>query len=117
MSSHWKPLESKLGEDRCVGFMFMGRMSGINHYKHGISRRYLLLDDEGRSYQTVAPNIFQEVTFEKALEDVEAPLRALGATLRTPYDQAFVERKVAVLGAAGIELLTVRVVPDEDGAT
>jgi len=32
---YWRPLESLLGRDRCVGFMFMGRLSnGINQYKH-----------------------------------------------------------------------------------
>jgi len=45
MEPNWKPLVDKLGEERCVGFMFMGRVNGINLYKHGIARKYLNLDD------------------------------------------------------------------------
>ena len=44
MEPNWKPLEARLSPARCAGFMFMGRVNGINQYKHGISRRYLLLD-------------------------------------------------------------------------
>ena len=51
MEPNWKPLEARLGPARCAGFMFMGRVNSINQYKHGISRRYLLLDDEGLAYQ------------------------------------------------------------------
>jgi hypothetical protein len=39
MGPNWKPLVDKLGEERCVGFMFMGRVNGINLYKHGIARK------------------------------------------------------------------------------
>lgn len=116
MNSHWSRLESQLGPDRCVGFMFMGRFHGINHYKHGISRRYLLLDDDGRSYRTVADDTFEEIPFEAALAEIEAPLRDVGATLETPYDQAFIERKAATLRAAGVPLLRILVLPGEKGA-
>lgn len=103
----------KLGTEQCVGFMFMGRLHGINHYKHGICRRYLLLDDEGRAYRTVNSDTFQEIPFEEALADVEVPLHDLGATLQTPYDEAFRECKAAALRAAGIELLRIVVTPDD----
>ena len=43
MEANWKPLEKALGKARCAGFMFMGRVNGINLYKHGISRSYLNL--------------------------------------------------------------------------
>ena len=38
MEPNWKPLIDKLGERHCAGFMFMGRVNGINLYKHGIAR-------------------------------------------------------------------------------
>jgi hypothetical protein len=38
------PLEERLGKNRCVGFLYMGRVNGINLYKHGIARMYLNLD-------------------------------------------------------------------------
>jgi hypothetical protein len=31
MEPNWKPLEAVLGPARCAGFMFMGRVNGINH--------------------------------------------------------------------------------------
>jgi len=48
MEPNWTPLEQKVGTKRCAGFMFMGRVNGINLYKHGIARMYLNLDDSGQ---------------------------------------------------------------------
>lgn len=53
MIPNWKPLETKLGPQRCAGFMYMGRVNGINLYKHGIARMYLNLDDSGACYAEV----------------------------------------------------------------
>ncbi len=47
MNPIWKPLEQRLGPDRCVGFMYMGRVNGVHQYKHGITRTYINLDDQG----------------------------------------------------------------------
>ena len=113
MEPNWKPLEARLGHARCVGFMFMGRFNGINHYKHGISRRYLLLDDEGRAYRASGTNEFREVSIEQALALVEEPLKALGETLETPYDSAYVRRKEAALQEAGIDVFRIRIVPED----
>lgn len=41
MEPNWKPLVDKLGEERCVGFMFMGRVNAVNLYKSSIARMYL----------------------------------------------------------------------------
>jgi hypothetical protein len=113
MEPNWKPREARLSPARCAGFMFMGRVSGINQYKHGISRRYLILDDEGRAYQAFGRNEFREVPIEEALALVEAPLKELGATLETPYDWAYVRRKEAALREAGIEVFRIRIVPED----
>ena len=113
MAANWKPLEAKLGAHRCAGFMFMGRSNGINQYKHGISRRYLFLDDEGRTYESAGRGEFREIPFEEALGRVEEPLRALGATLETPYDAAYVRRKAAALREAGIETIRILIEPDD----
>jgi hypothetical protein len=93
--------------------MFMGRSNGINQYKHGISRRYLFLDDEGRAYESAGGNGFREIAFEGALERVEEPLKALDATLETPYDAAYVRRKEAALRGAGIETLRILIEPGD----
>jgi len=47
--ANWKPLELRIGE-RCAEFMWMWRQNGLEHYKHIDTRRYLILDAEGRSY-------------------------------------------------------------------
>ena len=57
MEPNWKPLENRLGAARCGGFMFMGRVNGINLYKHGISRSYLYLDDDGNCYAAGKPGM------------------------------------------------------------
>lgn len=48
MEPNWKLLIDKLGEKCCAGFLFMGRVNGIDRYKHGIARLHLNLDDRGR---------------------------------------------------------------------
>ena len=116
MEPNWKPLEARLGTARCAGFMFMGRVHGINQYKHGISRRYLLLDDEGRAYEMGGTDEFREIPFEEAVARVEEPLKSMGETLEAPYDSAYISRKDAALRDAGIEVLRLRIIPDEEAA-
>jgi AAA+ superfamily predicted ATPase len=86
-------------------------VSGIRQYKHGLTRRYLLLDDDGRAYEAAGRNEFREIPFEKALARVAAPLAEMGEPLETPYDDAYIRRKDEALRAAGIEVLRIRVVP------
>ena len=113
MEANWEPLEAKLGAARCAGFMFMGRLNGINHYKHGLSRRYLFLDDVGRSYERTPRNEFREIPFDEAVARVEEPLKELDETLETAYDDAYIRRKETALRAAGIEVLRLRIVPED----
>ena len=113
MEANWKPLEAKLGALRCAGFMFMGRSNGINHYKHGLSRRYLFLDDVGLAYEAAGRNEFRVIPFDEALARVEGPLKELGETLETAYDDAYITRKETALRAAGIEVLRLRIVPED----
>ena len=47
--ANWKPLELLISS-RCVEFMWMWRENGLEYYKHIDSRRYLILDAEGRCY-------------------------------------------------------------------
>jgi hypothetical protein len=47
--ANWKPLELLIGS-RCGEFMWMWRENGLEYYKHIDSRRYLILDAEGRCY-------------------------------------------------------------------
>ena len=40
-------------------------------------------------------------------------MKELGETLETSYDDAYVNRKDAALRAAGIEVLRIRIVPED----
>lgn len=116
MSTHtehcWRPLESLLGRDRCVGFMFMGRLSnGINQYKHGISRQYLFLDDDDVAYERVHDGGFQRIATSEAIARVEESLREVGETLEAPYDSEYIRRRDAALRAAGFDVLRSTIDP------
>jgi hypothetical protein len=113
METNWKPLESRLGPKRCVGFMYMGRVNGINLYKHGITRTYLNLDDEGNCYTTTGPGCYSLVDFEFELNKLEETLKGLHATLETLYDDVFIARKREELRQHGISLLTVQAEPGD----
>jgi hypothetical protein len=113
MEQNWKPLEMKLGPARCVGFMFMGRVNGINLYKHGITRTYLNLDDEGNCYVYQGGSRYRLTDFSVELQKLEASLKKHGATVTTPYDERYIARKVQTLQNAGISLLRLRVEPEE----
>ena len=91
----------------------MGRSNGINHYKHGLSRRCLFLDDVGRAYEAAGGNEFREIPFGEALARAEGPLKELGETLETAYDDAYITRKETALRAAGIKVLRLRIVPED----
>jgi len=111
MEANWKPLENRLGRERCVGFMYMGRVNGINLYKHGITRTYLNLDDEGNCYTGTGPGCYSLVDFVFELKKLEETLKGLHVTLETPYDDVFIARKREELRQQGISLLTVQLEP------
>lgn len=113
MKSNWKPLEEKLKPDQCAGFMFMGRLNGIHLYKHGLTRRYLNLGDDGRAYRYLDCGRFEEIPFEEALAWVREPLAEMGETLETPYDGDYRARRSAALHAAGYQELRLKIEPNE----
>jgi len=76
-----------------VGFMYMGRVNGINLYKNGITRTYLNLDDEGNCYIAAGSGCYRRADFESELRKLEGTLKDLHATLETPYDDVFIARK------------------------
>lgn len=102
MEPNWKPLKDKLGEERCVGFMYMGRVNGINLYKHGIARMYLDLDDRGQCYVCPEKWRFEKADFDARLAKLEVALVELGETLESVYDESYIARKRKALEAAGV---------------
>jgi len=91
--------------------MFMGRINSVFLYKHGLSRRYLNLGDDGRAFRYLGKNRFEEIAFEDALLWVSEPLIEMGETLETPYDDEYRMRRSAALRSAGWEELRVEVEP------
>ena len=113
MEPVWAPLERRLGKARCAGFMFMGRTNGINRYKHGITRTYLNLDDDGNCYLPEASGTYVPADWDAELGKLEASLATLGSSLTTPYDEDFIAKKRKALQEQGISLLTITVEPQE----
>jgi hypothetical protein len=113
MAPNWKPLEEKLGRERCVGFMYMGRVNGINLYKHGIARTYLNLDDHGRCYlhRGDSSYAYEATEFEAELAKLEAALTEIGESLESRYDEEYISRKRAALEKAGVRLLRFKIQP------
>lgn len=112
MVPNWKPLEEKLGRHRCAGFMYMGRVNGINLYKHGIARVYLNLDDSGVCYIYRGHGTYETADFALALAKLEAALAELGETLESVYDESYKARKEEALRRAGISLLRIEIEPE-----
>ena len=52
----WTPLKRLIG-NHCCDFMWMWRQGEIQFYKHINTRRYLLLDSEGRCYRQTATGL------------------------------------------------------------
>jgi hypothetical protein len=93
--------------------MFMGRIDGINRFKHGITRTYLNLDDEGNCYLPGETGAYVRADFDTELHKLEACLANLGSSLTTPYDDDFTTGKRKALQEQGISLLTISVEPQE----
>ena len=113
MEPNWKPLVDKLGEERCAGFMYMGRVNGINLYKHGIARMYLNLDDRGQCYVCREKRRFERTDFDTRITQIEAALSELGETLESVYDESYIEQKKKALEAAGILCERTEIQPED----
>ncbi len=111
MDPVWKPLEEKLGPNRCVGFMYMGRVNGVHQYKHGITRTYLNFDDLGNCCVWNQTSEFVIADFAIELAKLETNLRECDATLEAPYDDRYIARKGEFLQALGIQTLRIEIKP------
>lgn len=113
MEPNWKPLETRLGKKRCAGFMFMGRVNGVNLYKHGIARMYLNLDDSGQCYFSRGKWHFERADFDTELGKLGAALAELGETLESVYDESYIARKRKALEMMGIPLERIEIQPED----
>jgi len=67
---NWKALEDLVGPNECGDFMWMWREGAIEFYKHIWTRRYLLLDSEGRCYKR-GPDGFYQTDVQAELKRVK----------------------------------------------
>ena len=112
MGPNWKPLEARLGHSRCAGFMYMGRVNGINLYKHGIARLYLALDDRGQCFVR-RNSVYERADFDAELTQIERVLKELDETLESPYNEEYMKRKQEALRRAGIPLMRIQIEPED----
>jgi hypothetical protein len=113
MQAMWKPLEERLGKERCVGFMYMGRINGINLYKHGMARMYLNLDDSGRCYRWAERSRYIPTDFATELAKVGNALSAIDETLVSVYDDIYIAGKDAALRRTGISVHRIEIEPED----
>ena len=91
----------------------MGRVTGINLYKHGITRTYLNLDDRGNCYVHRSDYRYEAADFSAELQKLEAFLKHIGETLESAYDDDYMARQTLALHKVGIPLLEIKVEPEE----
>ena len=72
-SPNWTPLKSRFGNDidaiREFMWMYGNDATGIEYYKHSVTRRYLLLHRDGRCFQHSESGLV-EVDFQQELRRV-----------------------------------------------
>ncbi|MCP4965983.1 MAG: hypothetical protein GY926_12195 [bacterium] len=88
----WNPLHGVLQLEHCDGFMWMNRIDWegivIEVYKHGITRRSLHLDHDGRAYLYRSRD-WAEVSVSVAVDRVFEGIGETGCTRETPYTEEY----------------------------
>lgn len=105
----WDPLHNVLPMEWCDGFMWMYRATEgeavIEMHKHGITRRYLMLDQHNRAYRYDGTGHVQ-IPVAIAVDQVFEGLGEMGWTRETRYDEEFVAEKHRKLREAGWTVVT-----------
>ena len=107
----WDPLEKTIPYEWCGSFMFMGYSGAIRLYKHGLTRRYLNIDPEGRTYGYAGNGRYFEIPVEAAIEACYERLEEMGYT-RDGDHQAMREDRYRRIKETG--WTTVRLGPGDD---
>lgn len=105
----WDPLHDVLPMEWCDGFMWMYRVNEgdavIEMYKHGIARRYLMLDQRNRAYRYAGDGHVQ-IPVAIAVDRVFEGLEEMGWTRETRYDEEFITEKHRRWREAGWTLIS-----------
>jgi hypothetical protein len=106
VNPEWRPLEKLLPPEWWSGWMFMERHGDICCYKHGITRRHLNIDPEGRCYVYMGSRKgWREVDAELAIDVAYENIEKLGETRESKYDDAYRARKYAAFAEMGITVI------------
>lgn len=92
---NWEPLHLSIPEKWRDGFMWMyadlnDRGNVIEHYKHGITRHYLHIDQDQNFYKYVGDKNYRSITKQIAINQVFEGLTSMGWSRNTPYNQEFI---------------------------
>lgn len=122
----WTPLEAVLPFEWCGGFMYMGAHEArilcgspdkrtrktVFMYKHGITRRYLMIGDDLQAYGyaasfcEVGDPAYTWLPMEDAIARVFEDIDQFGADRTTKYNSAFIAERNARLTAAGYTVVS-----------
>ena len=99
----WQPLEKAMPADWRTGFMWMGTRVGsdnqpVETYKHGITRRYLMLDHEGWAFR---PTSGDRTSVWEGVESVYVGLESTGHDRATPYTDDLIAERAQALRTVG----------------
>ena len=121
----WTPLEAVLPYDWCGGFMFMAAREGrvlagspdrrkrkmFFEYKHGVTRRYLIVGDDLQAYTyrsdacEIGDPAYSWTPMENAIEHVFEGIEEFGAERTTKYSAEYIAERNARLVAAGFTVV------------
>ena len=67
---NWAPFEQVLPASELEMYMYMGQASGIELYKHRLTRRYLNISRDGRRFYRYCDGAYVEISRSDALDHV-----------------------------------------------
>ncbi len=114
----WGPLHKHVPKEWHGGFMFMGSVDHphwgrVWYYKHGMTRKYLRIDQAGNFYREMEDPITKEFVLAQladrnpAFDDVFKDIEKFGATRETSYDAGYKCRRDQALVEAGYTVASV----------
>jgi len=119
MLESFELLERALPIENCGGFMFMGQHGTVYLYKHGMTRAYLNLADDGKGGASSkcfdqASKTYVSIPMEEAIKHAFDGLEAMGVSPKTSYDAKYRAERDHALAAAGFRTITTSIADGPD---
>ena len=121
MLDSFELLERALPLEYCSGFMFMGQHGDVYQYKHGITRAYLNLADDGRGGAASkrfdpASKSYVDIPMDTAIKHAFDGLDEMRADPSTPYNAKYRAERDQALATAGYRTITASLVDGPNAA-